>query len=140
MTCCSIVCSFKLLFSSFSLVFMPPPLPSPPPFQSLSYTYFTSRLPTLFPVSSEIRCITLTYTSKMFVELVPSLRCSHGTISCFPFLWPLCLSFVQMSAKPGEHVPASAACCPACGLGEAWTTAAAGTPPVHLTSLLPTVY
>ena len=26
----------------------------------------------------------------MFVELVPSLRCSHGTISCFPF----CVAFV----------------------------------------------
>ena len=127
---CSVVCSFKLLFSSFSLVFMPPPLP----LQSLSCTYFTSRLSTL----SRVRLVAYLYshTSKMLGELVPLLRCSHGTISCFP----LCLAFVQMSAKPGEHVPASAACCPACGLEEAWTTAAAGTPLVHLTSLLPTVY
>ena len=44
-----------------------------------------------------------------------------------------------MSATPGEHGPASAACCPACGTMEAWTTAAAGTSLGHLTSLIPTV-
>ena len=42
----------------------------------------------------------------------------------FRFVWPSCLSFVQMSATPGEHGPVSAACFPSCGLEEACTTAA----------------
>ena len=50
----------------------------------------------------------------------------------FRFVWPLCLWFVQMSATPGEHGPASAACFPSCGTMEAWTTAAAGTTPLPI--------
>ena len=83
--------------------------------------------PHYFPVSSEIGCITVLIHPRFFVELVPLLKRSHGTSHFFSrFVWPLCLSFVQMSATLGEHVPGSAACFPACGTMEAWTTAAAG--------------
>ena len=52
---------FCSLFFQIAVFFVLPCIhaPSPPPFQSLSCTYFTSRLSTLFPVSSEIRYITL---------------------------------------------------------------------------------
>ena len=45
----------------------------------------------------------------MFVELVPSLRCSHGTISCFPF----CVAFVFVVCSDECHTwrTRSGQCC-----------------------------
>ena len=85
-TCCSVVCSFKCCFLRSPLYSCP--LPS---LCSIAFVHVFH-----WPSVHTIPCLewdslhNFTYTSKMFVELVPSLRCSHGTISSFPF----CVAFV----------------------------------------------